>query len=51
MFVGSAKKTDVVNCSYYLRIDGDGDHNSLVSKTYKIFDYFRTVVPYFEFRI
>ena len=30
-------------------VTGNGNYNSLFSKIYKIFDYFRTVVPYFEY--
>jgi len=30
-------------------VTGNGNYNLLFSKIYKIFDYFRTVVPYFEY--
>ncbi len=30
-------------------VTGNGNYNSLFSKIFEIFDYFRTVVPYFEY--
>jgi len=30
-------------------VTGNGNYNSLFSKIYQIFDYFCTVVPYFEY--
>ncbi len=30
-------------------VTGNGNYNSLFSKIFEIFDYFRTLVPYFEY--
>ncbi len=45
-------KMAILSCldlNWVIFVSGNGNYNSLFSKIFEIFDYFRTVVPYFKY--